>query len=285
MSLAFSDANVTFAFEGLAIYNLNENNWEFLFLRHLMNHELKVQITRKYTTDGHAEDNKLVHSFKIAKQHNILIEANESVDTPGGKTRFETANFNWQNGNKADLRWMEGLPEELEVEHTSCSFNRLFPKEELSFLSIQGKSILYTHKLSDDDYEIWERDGSQKSLIGIRRLGTIVAADMKYPADSTIKFNIEGANGFSLELKIEGDSNYEIKFDNSCEGNPTCENIDDYQYYYDLLSSSNGKTIEAVPKLVASSTGLMRPGETAACRCRTCRNLVGLDSLRELLNP
>ena len=68
MSSANPAANVTLSFEGLAIYNFNKitNYWEFLFLRHLANHNLKVDII------NYTGGQRLVNSLTIEKEHNIF---------------------------------------------------------------------------------------------------------------------------------------------------------------------------------------------------------------------
>lgn len=289
------NANVTLTFEGLAIYNLNKetNNWEFLFLRHLENHELRVNITRRRTTPGHAGDSNLIHSFTISKEHNILIDAGDSLATPDGKFRYEIPDFAYKFATqKEDIRWMEESSGEEGEVHTMCSFNSQFSKKNLSFLSIGGQSILYTQKLSEIEFEIWEKRKETREegtfeirkLLASRPIGLVIGADIQYPVGKSIKFSIEGLNGFTLELPIAPDSHYEISFNNSCDGKPDCPNLSDFQFYYDLLVSSTGSEIDIIPAPVLASDGTMKPGDTAACICKTCKNLVGFTSLREMVN-
>lgn len=278
---ANAHANITFSFEGLAIYNLNENNnWEFLFLRHVPKHLLKINIKNNTFPN-------LSQSFTIAKEHDIFIEANDAIAPPNSKFRYEIPDFSFDSANeKEDIRWMEEVFEGEVGGDTACSLNSSFPKKELTFLSINGGSVLYTKDLSEGEFEIWEKDGNIKKRLNAgtstnpltsRKIGVVVAAAMQYPIDGSIKIRIVGNDGFTIELPINSGNRYEINFSNHCEDSPASTQKSDFQYYYDLYNPT-GKEIEIVPVLKVTSISLGVTTKTAgpaACKCTSCRSLVG----------
>jgi hypothetical protein len=281
MSLANPNANVTLSFEGLAIYNLNKssNFWEFLFLRHLKNHKLKIEIIQ------YLNGTKFVHSLAIEKEHNIFIDAPKAVEPLNGNM-YKIDNFSYGTNEEEDIRWMDELPESEDVGLTSCSFRNDFLKKDLAFLSINGESILYTKILSKEKFEIWENIGIKdqvgytKRLVDSRKIGVVVAADIEYPSNETIKIRVEGKSDFTLELPITQDSIYEIKFNNSCDGLATSFDTSDFQHYYDLFSPTERKLeIISIPILDINGHKL---DNTPACKCKTCKNLIGFDSLSEV---
>ena len=227
----------------------------------------------------------LVNSLTIEKEHNIFIEAPDAIEPTEG-TAYKIPNFNFLANQEEDIRWMDELLETADAGLTSCSFRNDFPKKDLSFLSIEGQSILYTKMLSKDEFEVWENTGIQgqvgytRKLIASRQIGVEVAADIEYPINNSIKIRIEGKNGFTIKLPILEDSIYEIKFNNSCDGLTTSVDTSDFQHYYDLFSPTERK-IEIIPIPKFNEEG-DRVDDTPACKCKTCDNLIGFDSLSEI---
>jgi hypothetical protein len=278
---ANANANVTFSFEGLAIYNLNAtNNWEFLFLRHVPKHSLKINIKNNSFPN-------LSQSFTIAKEHDIFIEASDAIAPPNNKFRYEISGFSFDSTNeKEDIRWMEEVFEGEIGGDAPCSLNSAFPKKELTFLSINGGSVLYTKDLSEGEFEIWEKNGNTKKRLNAgtstnqldsRKIGVVVAAAMQYPFNKPIKIRIVGNDGFTIELPINSSDRYEINFSNHCEDSPASTQKSDFQYYYDLYSPT-GKEIEIVPvpEMTILSPGVStKTAGPAACKCTSCRSLTG----------
>jgi hypothetical protein len=265
------NANVVLSFDGLAIYNFNQPNWEFLFLRHLESHVLNVNI---------AVDSIPSHSFTVAKEHNIVIDAGKAVSTLDDSNMIkyqESGTFDFDPINQSeDIRWMDDYLNGKDQVVTPCSFSDTYDKKDLSYLSIEGKSVLYTKELSGEnrEFEIWERVGDTKKLLAPhRQIGVVVGLAIEYPEGESIKIKIDGKLGFDFNLPIEAGSEYEIKFDNSCNNNPTCEEISDFQHYYKLFEPT-GREIEITPVILKDERDRDVSG-TAACKCTHCINFTG----------
>jgi hypothetical protein len=269
------NANVILTFEGLAVNNYNKDtkNWEFLFLRHLENHELILTIKND---KPEADANKPIkHVFKVGKEHDIFFNAKDAIVPENSEIVFEIPELGLNDVNSEDIHWMDDYFHGKEEVTTGCSFNEDFEKRNLSFLEIQGHCTLYTHKRSEEEFEIWERTDNKKNFIVKRKIGVILGAAIEYPIGELLKINIVGRVNISIDILIENNVNYEIAFDNSCRGNPTSNDTSDFQHYQDIFAPT-GRTVEILP---VKSDG--RPGDTPACKvCENCNGFVG--SLRDI---
>jgi hypothetical protein len=286
--------NVTISFDGLAIYHFNESegakNWELLFLRHLKNHDLSIKIT-KFTGDASADDKILIHEFKVGKGHKIFIEAEDTEPTDvvklvtGDQVDFEKIDKEIDEKEKSndpqakDIRWMINLSDS-ENEVSGCNFKADdVNKRNLTFLSIPTNALLFTKSLSKAKFEIWERTSeTTKELRAIRRIGETVAAALQ--CNSDLRFRVDGVFSYEINLPISDGVSYEIQFDNSCH-TPTCEELSDFHHYYELFASD--RQLELIPIIPVDKEGKRKPGTVAACPCSSCRKIIGITSLEELV--
>lgn len=265
----FTDnVNVILSFEGLAFRNFNGNNWEFLFLRDIAQHDLKLTINNSKSTAGKGADPKKMKKIDILipREHDILIEAPFSQEVYNGEIEYKKGNPHIES-DKEDIRWTDdylyGFPYPIGSFPASQTPLKLNPNKlstDNSFININGNCVLYTKDLQDQKYEIWEQTGDTKRLVETRKVGAKIGGAMIYPTGESVYINIRGKINQTIEIPIEEGVTTNIDFDNTCQGNPAPGMTSDFEYYFNYFYPSNRK-IEIIP---IQTSG--KPGGRANCK-------------------
>lgn len=278
MSQVNENANLTISVKGLAIYYFNETDkkWEFLFLRHLETHDLKIKVTKMSAAGG--DDTELAHEFVLDKGHDIVIEA-DTVPYMDGADNYRVGNGSFdysdadETSRKNDIRWIIDLPKPIPgfpEDTTSVMSN--YKKRNLTFVSFPENSIVYTKELSSAKFNRWERTlstGNRRlAAESSSKIGVTLGADVQ--CNSSFKLKIDGTFDYDIEFKIEGNDKYLLEFDNSCDPakHPGCEHISDLIHNYDLFDVDEYLELTPVPVLERDEITKVFKGGTgsmAAC--------------------
>lgn len=282
MSQINSNATVTFKMKGLGIahHNNDNGNWEFLFLREIPEHDLKI-IVREYK-NGLAYP---VETFYPIPVDDKIIKIS-NVDSEPALSSFHTpaSNFNWQvsGDDNLDSRWITDLSEELHKKPVKLK-NKLGAK--LTCLTVPD-AVFYTDTLAKRPYNINFNGNFHFSRI----MGEWLGLDLEWKAKlGQTEIGFESSLLPNRIIARDADvSIYEIEVNNDC-----CvgqKNIpSDFHYYYDYLVDMPGEVFdEEIPLSPPISNPISQPtpllrGKEDDCHLVQCSKLDGITSLEELL--
>ncbi len=265
-----TDVNVVLSFEGLGIRNFNNDtkNWEFLFLRSVDNHSLKLTIYNDQVDNSDWSKEKF--EILIPKEHDIFIELPDAENVlEGNPSEYNNGDIDlYTRGiDYEDIRWTEDYLHGKPPGTAPVQLRNDLRKDDLSFLNIGGTCVLFTkvtNYFKTQNYEIWERQGGAKTLLEARRIGAKVGGAVKYPDGKSVQIRLVGKINQVIEIPIVTGVVTFIDFDNSCQGSPTSGTTSDFEHYYSDFFVDSDREIEIVP---VNDSG--KPGGRANCKVAT----------------
>lgn len=242
------DVTATAIIKGLAVtkYNHASSRWEVVFLRNCGHHP-KLTIREVDRKNG-----KILSTIKTHK-----IESDDSlsitVSSPAGNIPWKYVTdgpFQRNPSHDAqDFRWMldiQALHNGKEVARTGDL--------ETNFLSITD-GCFYTSVRTKKKYKKkWVTSKGTPEIQKLGLIGCMFGSDFK---GDTVSVEVEGNSDFPVTLRHNGNSRYEIIFDNTCvDENQPLQHETDFQFYYRLFDGSNGRA-EILPDDEATDTSLV----------------------------
>lgn len=279
MARILPDANVTIKMKGLGLahHNIGKGVWEFIFMRGIPEHDLKV-IVREYRRT--APKPVTILNYQIPDDDKkIKIETVNAVSPNKPSHGSGVHNFNWRHqiDDNHDARWMIDLSKEL---HKSPVKLRNKKNIGLTLLTI-SESVLYADNLIGTiaPYRITKNDEPFKD----RAVGQWLGMDIQWSED-TPQTNIVFENYPSKSLKPDGDVYiYEIEINNDCcEGQPATET--DFKLYYEYLVDMPDTFDELLPtqySKVFSKLEMLKGRDD--CHLNQVTDLAEISSLEDLL--
>lgn len=307
------NANVRIYMKGLGVAHHNTTNgrWEFLFIRKIAQHDLRI-VVREFRNGETIPFRETPYSIPNDTT-NLEIVTTDSVPIPAGGFHHKPSgnNFRARRGfdRNEESRWMIDLSAELHGEpvplrrknYTTGPF--VGTPVALTLLTVSD-AVFYTASLSKRPYSI----KFNRYFCFSRVVGEWMGFDIEWKPNmgkTDIKFNTAHLADRTLP-RDENIARYEIEVNNDCcegqVGRPS-----DFHYYYDLLvnfppqppkvfdedvslptSHSNAFTetfnaesfnIEAFKEFLSILLG----GKEDDCHLVACSDLVGMTSLAEVL--
>ena len=285
MSRINQNASITIRIKGLAIahYNKETKNWEFIFLRGIPEHDLKISV-REYR----GTSNIPTEQVYLIPIDNKKIEI-KTTDAVSQDSHHITSNFAQRAtaDDNHDARWIVDLSEDLHKEPV-----KLIKKNgsdgnptNLTFLSISDATF-YTDSLSKKTYQMIKNG---KEPLEPRLTGGWIGLDIEWSNNTTSITEINFENMPTVALKPDDEiSIYEIEINNDCN-NPQ-KGASDFHYYYDHLIDMPDEFSEFVPSnesrgMVAMVDGDENdpPPSKEDCHIPLVSDLLGINSLGDLV--
>jgi hypothetical protein len=212
------EANVSIAIKGLAMCNFNKynQNWEVLFLRHVVNHNLQI-IVNKCRAET-LEDSQI---YDIEPNEKIYIRSSSAVAP-------ESPRYDGED-EKSLSRVIDFAAADMHDSRMALEKGQELPK---TFLSISD-SVFYTKTLSKNRYDIIKDD---VQTMQTTEIGLIIGADIICRAGGRTEIIVSGKPNLITPLSVEDGVVYEIVFDNDCHERAAHEE-GDFKKYYDLISA------------------------------------------------
>lgn len=242
-----SNFDVLITIGGLALccYNKRKKVWQVVFPED-KHHRLGIDIFRYDKNDPKGSPENY---FRVAKgelgdgnKRKITVQTQGERQIEGGKHHYEGENFSWvdfEKNDKKDFRYII----DLENKYLTHGKQKKVKNDNVVLLTLEN-TFLFTHKLSDDSYQLYDEKGINPTKKVLHKVGKIIGGN--------ILINPEATNA-NVKLKIENYKNpdplinfsryrYEIKFDNDCpnkaasEKDETITSCDsDFPVYYTLV--------------------------------------------------
>ncbi|MEJ7862844.1 MAG: hypothetical protein WKF90_14530 [Pyrinomonadaceae bacterium] len=259
------DANITIYIGGLAISNYNKRRkvWETVFLRHVKDHFLKIDVRKLIN----GKEEEVITISDIKPDEKISIEAGDSEN---GVPDLRAPGFNYQTfADKRDLGWCIDFASDRMHGRKKIKLKKHKP---VTCLSIKN-STFYAARHAEGKYEI-------KGISSY--VGHWIGADIQGVWDALkIKFAVDLQK--NLDLPLGRNIKYQVVFNNACDDTDNqCLATNDFKYYYDLVAED---AIEVKPPLKLMSNidkGSRKAtrkvfgnvlGKLVACECTVCSQI------------
>lgn len=234
MGYADPNAKVTIKMKGLgtAHFNKNTNLWEFLLLRGIPKHELKI-IVRKYEK-GNDCPIKLRECDISQNIRNLKITTKNPSTSASYYLPAGTGVFTYTSENEYDARWIVDLSElhakaqreDLQNDIVPIKIKKKYAKRELTLLTVSD-AIFHCYKLSPEPYQFEQAWDIFKTC----SVGLWIGLDIGWNPDGFTEIDL-GFTKINLELSDELD-HYEIEVNNDC--NCDTDDVDFDLYYRELV--------------------------------------------------
>lgn len=217
---------------GIAHFNHQTGLWEFLFLRGIDKHNLKLLITKNYA-NGQSSDAQI--DIDEGVRHLEIITKNASSASGSDISAGSTFDFRYGQDSGSDSRWVVDLSElhgNL-AQPADVKIAKINPNRNLTLLTVSD-AIFHCAELSPHEYEFVEAQTGVP--IARRNVGLWLGLDIDWRDEtSTTEIRIDGSIVETLS-PANGLTSVEIGVDNDCQSTNPKECFDiDFYYYYDEL--------------------------------------------------
>jgi hypothetical protein len=242
------NANVIIRMKGLGIgyYNHSSNPpvWEFIFLRGVPDHHLKIKVI-EYFKDGRKTSTEYFPNQNIDE-----IDITSNAKNNGHRHQPEGNRFRRdENHSHYDSRWIVDLSSELHQKAVKLTQKRGQYPLSYTYMKING-ATLYTHGRTNPlrPYRIVKKGVGSTPDHDIasspRVMGHYVGLDIQWGGFGSKKTEISYAGSSIPDLKNSAAIDYYvIEIDNDC---PSCPPYPDFHYYYDYLVNMGDEVYDEI---------------------------------------
>jgi hypothetical protein len=244
-----NERNLTVKIVGLALFQLEDNQWKISFPAADNTHVFKIVIN-KFDANGE----EFTSEFILPVGCNIdFIPNNKGENSQGHNSLSEIISF-------------AGL------HNTRLISLSTEPKKYAGKLKMNGTTLFGEVFAQQTDYSVWKVEKisdiefRRTRIIETQPLGNNLSAGFKVDENDLTQIKVSGGLNYEINLPyLENSSpvSYEIIFYNDCGNMPECRNLGDLHYYYEILQTGN-ITFEFVRE---SGNKTKNGGCTPACNC------------------